>query len=152
MTGSVYMDAQTAQYVKIALALLLVVWVVRHFNQESFEPIESGPYVPDVVADQTAMATTPPMPTNTDLLPKTVAPADWQTGLVGADLTGANFIDPAKLQGVNTISGAHKNPSWDLRGDVPVNKDVSLSIFNQPSIIGDLPKAPGVFCDGTTSR
>lgn len=67
-----------------------------------------------------------------DLLPK--KKEDWfETPNVGTNVEDANLLADALFRGgVNTLSNVNKNPSLDLRGDIPVAK-INVGAFNQSS-------------------
>jgi len=67
-----------------------------------------------------------------DLLPK--KKEDWfEAPDVGTNVDDANLMADAVFRGgVNSISNVNKNPSLDIRGDVPVPK-INVGAFNQSS-------------------
>ena len=67
-----------------------------------------------------------------DLLPK--KKEDWfETPGVGTTVEDANLLADAIFRGgVNTLSNANKNPSLDIRGDIPIPK-ISTGPWNQSS-------------------
>lgn len=67
-----------------------------------------------------------------DLLPK--KKEDWfEAPDVGTNVEDANLMADALFRGgVNTLSNVNKNPSLDIRGDVPVPK-INVGAFNQSS-------------------
>ena len=67
-----------------------------------------------------------------DLLPK--KKEDWfEAPDVGTNVEDANLMADALFRGgVNTLSNVNKNPSLDIRGDIPVPK-INVGAFNQSS-------------------
>lgn len=67
-----------------------------------------------------------------DLLPK--KKEEWfETPNVGTNVEDANLLADALFRGgVNTLSNVNKNPSLDIRGDIPVPK-INVGAFNQSS-------------------
>lgn len=56
-------------------------------------------------------------------------------------LTGRNFLDASRWTSLNTVSGARRNSSYDIRDQVPIPKQ-NVSPWGQSDITPDLMRRP----------
>jgi hypothetical protein len=75
----------------------------------------------------------------TSLLPKPTVPGQesWNIGAPQGVLASQNFLAATQQLGVDTVLSSLKNPSYDIRGDIP-NPISILGPFNNTTITPDL--------------
>jgi len=84
---------------------------------------------------------------STPLLPKPSVPGSdsWDIGAPQDILAIQNFLSAVQQLGVDTVSSSLKNPSYDIRGDIPNPINV-VAPWNNTSITPDLERRP-LQCD-----
>lgn len=93
-------------------------------RQEGFTPATQG------ASRATMMSTDPaPPPRSNDFTPDPDV------------LTGKNFLDASRWTGLNTVAGARRNSSYDIRENLVVPKQ-AISPFGQSTIEADLLRRP----------
>lgn len=142
--------------IKLVLAVIIVIVVLRLVSSEKFAPITSGyavngPAIYDaVVAAGSTKApgpipppnvTGPPIAVSADLLPKPNENLQDFSEFAPKALTGQNFLAPEKLIGINPIGSSLRNASWDLRADIP-NPRMNVSVWGLSTIDSDLLRRP----------
>lgn len=90
-----------------------------------------------------ACAQNAPQFVSTSLLPKPSVPGEesWDISAPQNILATQNFLSATQQLGVDTVLSSNKNPSYDIRGDIPNPINV-VSPWNQTSITADLERRP----------
>lgn len=65
-----------------------------------------------------------------ELLPAQTGPSDWFDDIDQIDVKNAHLLNIYRPVGVNTIGTTHKNPTTDIRGDIPNPKTIVSPFLN----------------------
>lgn len=72
-----------------------------------------------------------------DLLPKSSVASEFDqnsSGLTPTQLSDRNYLVGGYSAGIDTQGSSNKNPTYDIRGDVPIPANLNTTPFNQSSL------------------
>jgi hypothetical protein len=118
--------------------------MLGHMGPENYNTEYQAVNIGNARADAiSACAQNAPTFVATSLLPKPSVPGEetWDISAPQNILATQNFLAATQQIGVDTVLSSNKNPSYDIRGDIPNPINV-VSPWNQTSIIPDLERRP----------